>query len=135
MDREDSGVGSGGVDGLSGGVGGLGGNVRLDISRVGDIGDVAGVGVGNVVPHSLDAAVGESHGVLAVGGVAIPGLVLLEVGAGVVVVDGVGVVVDGGAVLVGGAGVGGGVGGNGAGRGGGGGSGQEKNSGEGLKSK
>ncbi len=71
-----------------------------------------------VLAH-LDAAVGKSDAVLSGGGVPVAVLVLVEVDAGVVVLDGVGVVVDGrgdGLLLVG-AGRGVGRGGRGVGAG------------------
>merc|ERR1719429_137457 len=55
------------VDRLMGGVGGL--------ALVLDVHDVARVGIGSVVGDNLGAAVGEEDTVLAVGGVAITGLV------------------------------------------------------------
>ena len=70
-------------------------------ARVGDLSDVAAVSVG-VVVDSLDAAVGEGDAVGTGGDVAIPLLLLVELGTAVVVsyaivvgVDGRGVRVDG----------------------------------------
>ena len=84
----------------SGLVGG-GGVVRsgLGISVILDISDKARVII-NSVGHGLGTAVGEEDGVLAVGVVAIPVLVSLEVGAGVVIMDSVAVVVVGRGVVV-----------------------------------
>ena len=106
-------VGSGGslVGGGGRGVGSLTG--------VGNIGDVTGGGVSNGVGHGLDSAVGKVDGVAAAGGVAVSVLTGLELGAGVVVSNGVVVGVDGGADGLSG------VGAVGWGRGGGGGSGDE----------
>ncbi len=112
-------------------MGPLGGGAVGGGARVGHIGDVARVGVVHTVGHSLDAAVGESDVVLALGGIAITSLVLGKVGAGVVVVDGVGILVDGGGIR----GVAGAVGGRGAGGGGKGGSEDRGEDDEALKEK
>ncbi len=87
--RGRGGVGRGGVD-LGGGVDGPRGGVDLlgrgvgaglvvaGLALVGDLGDVAGVAV-DVVGDALGAAVGEDDVVVAVGPVAVAGLVLAEV--------------------------------------------------------
>ena len=67
-------------------------------SGVGDLGNVAAVSVGGV-GDGLGPAVGQGHGVGAGGGVAVTVLLLAEVGAAVVVVDGVLVGVDRGLVV------------------------------------
>ena len=112
-------VGGGGLvdgPGVGGGVverGGLvdGGGVVPGLSGVGHIGDVAVVPVHNV-GHGLQSAVRESHAVAPLGSVSVPGLVLLEVGAAVVVRHGVVVAVHGGLAVVGlGIGGGGAIGG------------------------
>lgn len=82
----DRGLGS---RGIGGGLGGRG--VGLGLAGVGNIGHVARVGISHVVPHGLDAAVGESHAVLALGRVTISLLVLVKVGAGVVIIDSIAV--------------------------------------------
>jgi hypothetical protein len=65
----DGGVSAdGSVDG-SGSVGGLGGSVGNGGTLVLDVGDVAGVGVEDVVGDNLDAAVGKGDTVASVGGV------------------------------------------------------------------
>ena len=117
----------GGVNGgmgntMDGGVSHTVGGAVVGLARVGDISDVAGVVIGNIVGHGLDAAVGKGDMVLAVGGIAVTGLggakvhtrvvignsvSVVVVGGGVGVVVGVSVAVNGGG-MVGGA-VGGGV--------------------------
>ena len=67
---------------------------------VGHVGDVAAVGIGHVVVDVLHPAVGQSHSVGAAGGVAVPLLLLTEVGAAVVVGNAVLVGVDGGLLMV-----------------------------------
>jgi len=110
-------VGSGSVRGgvgpldtsVSGGIGSGGGLVSglglvlgvLSLTGVGDLGDVARVGIGGVVAHGLDTAIGKSDGVRAGGGVVVAVLLLVEVGARVVVSDGVLVLVHGGSVVSG----------------------------------
>ncbi len=104
------GVGGGGVVG-SGLVGGLGlGLVDgvLGLTLVPHISDVARVAIGDRVSDNLGAAVGKGNTVLAVGGIAVTVLILVEVGAGVVVLDSVLVVVHRGSVLILGSVVGGG---------------------------
>ena len=64
-------------------------------ARVLDISDITGVLIGHGVGHSLDATVGKGNMVLALGGVTVTCLLLAKVGAGVVVLDGVGVLVGG----------------------------------------
>ena len=125
-----NGVGEGSVD--NGGVDnrGVGNNVGGSVSnhgsgsvvglaRVGDLGNVTALSVG-VVGHGLGPAVGQGHGVLTAGGVAVTVLVLGKFGAGVVVGHAVLVGVDGGLVGVDLRGVGRGVGGGVLGHGGGG---------------
>ena len=73
---------------------------------VGHIGHIAVVPV-HYVGHGLESAVGEGHAVAALGGVPVPALVLLELGAAVVVRHGVVVAVHGGLAVVG-LGIGGG---------------------------
>merc|ERR1711874_631514 len=70
---------------VDGGVGGL--------ALVPDVHDVAGVAIGGVVGHDLGAAVGEEDTVLAVGGVAVTGLVLAKVHVALVTVLGLNSVV------------------------------------------
>ena len=66
----------------------------LSVVRVLDVDDGARVGIVNLVGHGLEATVGEGNMVLAVGGIAVPGLVGAEL-------DGVGVAVVGiNAILV-----------------------------------
>ena len=91
-----------------GGVGGLGGSIGLGLilgvdglTLVPDISDVARVAVGNVVGHDLGPAVGKGDAVLAVGGIAVTGLVVGKVGLGVVVGNTVVELVLGGLVVVG----------------------------------
>ena len=67
--------------GVDGGVGGL--------ALVLNVHDVARVGVGSVVGDNLGTAIGEEDTVLAVGGVAIPGLIGTEIDLSVVGVLGV----------------------------------------------
>merc|ERR1711970_960327 len=50
-----------------------------------DISNIARVSVGNVVGHNLGAAIGKGNTILAVGGVAITGLVLAKVGTRVLI--------------------------------------------------
>ena len=103
----------GGVSGGSSLVGGLVLGV-LGHALVPDISNIAGVTISNVVGHNLGTAVGKGNTVLAVGGIAVTGLVLLEVSLGVVVSDGIGVLVLGG-LVIGGLLVGGGLVGGGGG--------------------
>ncbi len=77
------------------------GGAVVGLARVGDVGNVARVGIVDVVLHSLDAAIGQSDVVLSLGGVPIAGLAGSEVGAGIVVMDGVSVLVMGGLLVVG----------------------------------
>ena len=67
------------------------------LSGVSNIGDVTGGGVSNGVGHGLDSAVGKVDRVAAAGGVTVSVLTGLELGAGVVISNGVVVGVDGGA--------------------------------------
>ena len=103
------GVGSRSRDVRSRGVGSRGVG-RLGISGIGrltgvhNIGDVAAVGVSDLVVDGLQTTVGERHGVGAGGGVAVPLLAGVELGA-VVIVHGVVVGVDGGLVVGGRGGV------------------------------
>lgn len=77
-----------------------------------DIGHIARVVISNMVGDGLDATIGQSNVVFAVGGVAVTSLVGTEVDAGVIVLDGVSVLVVGGSFFVRGGGgmVGGGWG-------------------------
>ena len=104
------------IGGLVGSVDRLGGIGRLllgvlGLALVGHICDQARVGIGNSVGHSLDAAIGKGNTVRARGSIAITVLLLVEVNAGIVVLDSVVVVVDRGSSgllilgLVGGPGV------------------------------
>merc|ERR1719392_323412 len=80
--------------GVDGGVGGL--------ALVLHVHDVARVGIGSVVGDNLGTAIGEEDTVLAIGGVAIPGLVGAKVNlsvVGVLSVDAILVLIVGRAVL------------------------------------
>ena len=85
---------------VSGGRGVLGGRLVLGLSLVGglvlgvlglalvlDINDVARGGITDSVGDDLGPAVGKSNAVLAVGGIAIPSLVLAKVGTRVVILN------------------------------------------------
>ncbi len=102
------GVGSGGVSRLgSGGVSGLRGRVvRLGLgvlsnTLVADIGDVARVGISNVVGHNLGAAVREVDTVFTIGGIVVAVLVGSEVGTRVVISNSIAVLIDSGAIRLG----------------------------------
>ena len=75
--------------------------VVVGLTLVPDIGDVAGVAVIDLVGDDLGPAVGEGNAVLAVGGIAIPSLVLAEVGARVAVLNTVLEVVGSGLIISG----------------------------------
>merc|ERR1712241_287739 len=59
----------------------------LSLALVLDISDVARVGITDSVGDDLGPAVGEGNTVLAVGGIAVPGLVLAKVGSRVAVLN------------------------------------------------
>ncbi len=101
------GVSGGRVVGRGGVVGGLGVVSRLGLidgvlglTLVLDISDIARVAILNVVGHNLGAAVGKGNTVAAVGGIAITGLVGIEVNVGVAVLNSVLEVVGGGHIGV-----------------------------------
>ena len=71
----------------------------LGLSLVPDIGNVARVGIGNIVGHNLGAAIGKSNTVLPVGGVVITVLVLGKVGARVVISHSIAILVDSRAIV------------------------------------
>ena len=73
----------------------------LSLALVLDISDVARVAVGNLVGDDLGPAVGKGNTVLAVGGIAVPSLVLAKVGARVVILNTVLVGVSSGLVISG----------------------------------
>ena len=73
----------------------------LSLALVLDISDVARVAVGNLVGDDLGPAVGKGNAVLAVGGIAVPSLVLAKVGARVVILNTVLVGVSSGLVISG----------------------------------
>merc|ERR1712055_245236 len=54
-------------------------------SLVGDIGNIATVGISNVVVDHLGPAIGKSHSVGSTGGITIPLLILTKVGSTVVI--------------------------------------------------
>ena len=58
---------------------------KLGYTLVLDVSDIPGVSVSNIVSDNLSAAVGEGHTVLALGGIAVPVLVLAKIGTRVVV--------------------------------------------------
>ncbi len=100
-------MGSGvGGDGL---VGWGRGGVVAGLTLIPHVSNVAGVGIGGVVGHDLDTAVGKGYTVLAVGGIVVTSLVLAEVDTSVVILDGVLVLVLGWHIGVGGLLVGGGA--------------------------
>merc|ERR1719361_693430 len=88
-------------------VGGLGGVVGLLVLRVvglaliPHISDVATVSVSDLVGDDLGPAVGKGNTVLAIGGIAIPVLVLTKVGARVAVLNTVLVVVGSRLIIAG----------------------------------
>ena len=75
--------------------------VVVGLTLVSDIGDVARVAIVDLVGDDLGPAVGKGNAVLAVGGIAIPVLILAEVGTRVAVLDTVLVVVGSGLVMSG----------------------------------
>ena len=79
---------------------GLGLGVLGD-TLVADVSDVSTIGISDTVGDDLGAAVGKGNTVLAVGGIAVPGLVLAEVGARVAVLNTVLVVVGSGLIISG----------------------------------
>ena len=73
----------------------------LSLALVLDISDVARVAVGDLVGDDLGPAVGKGNAVLAVGGIAVPSLVLAKVDARVAVLNTILVVVGSGLVISG----------------------------------
>merc|ERR1719330_569631 len=73
----------------------------LSLTLVPDIHDVAGVAVDGGVGDDLGPAVGKGNAVLAVGGIAVPSLVLAKVGARVVILNTILVGVSSGLVISG----------------------------------